>query len=80
MATGDQAAAAGLPVVPSSKDFRLGYDDINALADAVASYMTTGTVPWSRVSNKPKVSGMPGITVSDNGPSGGTDGDIWLEY
>lgn len=80
MATGDQAAAAGLPVVPSSKDFRLGYDDINALADALAEYMTSGQVPWSRISGKPKVSGMPGMTISDSAPSGGSDGDIWLEY
>lgn len=80
MATGDQAAAAGLPVVPSSKDFRLGYDDINALADGVGTFMLSGVIPWSRVSEKPKVSGMPGMTISDSAPSGGQDGDIWLEY
>ncbi len=41
MAVGDAAAAAGLPVVPSTKDLRLGYNDINALADALAGAQST---------------------------------------
>lgn len=37
MPVGDAAAAAGIPVVPSTKDLRLGYIDINAVADALAA-------------------------------------------
>lgn len=40
MATGDKAAAAGLPVVPSTKAINVGYNDINAVADALADEMT----------------------------------------
>lgn len=39
MANGDAAAAAGLPVVPSTSDIRMGYDWINKLADVVAGLM-----------------------------------------
>lgn len=39
MATGDAAAAAGLPVVPETRDLRLGYRDMNALADALVPYI-----------------------------------------
>jgi hypothetical protein len=74
MAIGDAAAAAGLPVVPATKDIRLGYQDINAIADALANQITGGTIPWARVS------GRPNFTVSDSGPSGGTDGDVWYEF
>lgn len=36
MATGDDAAAKGLRVIPASKDIRLGYDDINKRGDELA--------------------------------------------
>lgn len=54
MANGDAAAAAGLPVVPGTKDVRLGFDDINALADAVAAHMVSGGHKWSKISEKPE--------------------------
>lgn len=53
MATGDAAAAAGLPVVPPTKDIRVGYDDINALADRLAAHQTTGGHAWDKISSKP---------------------------
>jgi hypothetical protein len=49
MANGDAAAAAGLPVVPATKDIRLGYDDINHLADAVAGHLTSGGHAFSKI-------------------------------
>lgn len=53
MATGDSAAAAGLPVVPSTKDIRLGYDDINKLADALAAHLVSGGHAWNKISGRP---------------------------
>ena len=53
MANGDAAAAAGLPVVPATKDIRLGYDDINRLADAVAQHLTAGGHDFSKITGKP---------------------------
>jgi hypothetical protein len=42
MANGDYASSLGFTPVPGTKDIRLGYDDINRLADWVAT-RTTGT-------------------------------------
>lgn len=53
MANGDAAAAAGLPVVPSTKDIRLGYDDINRLADFLAAHMVSGGHGWEKISGRP---------------------------
>lgn len=39
MATGDKAAAAGLPVVAPTGKVKVGYNDINAIADALADEM-----------------------------------------
>lgn len=70
MANGDAAAAAGLPVVPASKDIRLGYDDLNALADALAAHMVSGGHQWSKISGKP--SRYPGAWATTDGkPVGG---------
>ena len=52
MAIGDAAAAAGLPVVSPTADIRLGYQDINALADRVASHMTDGTHPFTKITGQ----------------------------
>lgn len=41
------------------------------------SAITSGTVSASRL---PKASGLNGLTISTSAPSGGSDGDIWLEY
>jgi len=39
MANGDNAAAHGLHVVPSTSDVKVGYDDINITADEIAVEM-----------------------------------------
>lgn len=52
MANGDAAAAAGFTPVPPTKDKRLGYDDINRLADWVALHMTNGTHPFNKVTGQ----------------------------
>lgn len=52
MATGDEAAAAGLPVVSAIGDVRLGYDDINKIADALARHLTSGTHPFTRITGQ----------------------------
>lgn len=52
MAVGDEAAAAGLPVVPATGDVRLGYVNINELADAVARHLTSGTHPFTRITGQ----------------------------
>jgi hypothetical protein len=41
MATGDAAAAHGIPVVPGTRNINVGYNDINAVADALAGEMDT---------------------------------------
>jgi hypothetical protein len=38
MANGDNAAAAGMDVVPGTAKVRLGYDEINKSRDYVANY------------------------------------------
>lgn len=38
MANGDNAAAAGMDIVPGTAQVRLGYDEINKSRDYVAAY------------------------------------------
>ena len=52
MTTGDAAAAAGLSVVPPTKDYRLGYDDINKRGDELANHMTNGTHPFTKITGQ----------------------------
>jgi len=40
MANGDNAAAAGMDIVPGTAQVRLGYDEINKTRDYVAAYAT----------------------------------------
>lgn len=56
MATGDIAAAAGLPVVPPTADIRDGYDAINALADGVGTHLLSGGHPWDKITGTPAIS------------------------
>jgi len=41
MAIGDAAASHGIPVVPGTRSINIGYQDINAVADAVAAEQDT---------------------------------------
>lgn len=79
MATGDLAASAGLSVFPGTQDARLGYDNDNVRGDEIADHILNGGHDWSKITGKP-AKFPPAITVSDSAPSGGVDGDIWLEY
>src|SRR5665648_269992 len=65
MANGDIAASAGLPVVPSTGDIRDGYDNINELADSVATHMTARGHLWSRINSKPTLYDTDMAHVSD---------------
>jgi hypothetical protein len=64
MATGDAAAAAGLPVVPSTKDYRLGYDDINAVADALANHQTNGTHDFAKIKGQAQTAQIANLAVT----------------
>ncbi len=52
MANGDAAQAVGFTPVPSTKDKRLGYDDINRAADFTAAHMTSGGHDFSRITGQ----------------------------
>lgn len=65
MATGDASAAAGGPVVPSTKDKRLGYDDINALADWVAAHLTNGGHAFDKISGTIATNQFPAKVVTE---------------
>lgn len=52
MANGDAAAAAGYDLVPATADKRMGYDEINKTRDYIAQFKTSGTIPFSRVTNR----------------------------
>lgn len=68
MAIGDEAVAAGYPLVPNTGEegrVRYGAREINRTRDFLAQI-------------KAKLTGK--ITISSASPSGGADGDIWLKY
>ena len=68
MAIGDEAVAAGYPLVPNTGEegrVRYGAREINRTRDFLAQL-------------KSKLTGK--ITISSAAPSGGADGDIWLKY
>lgn len=52
MANGDQAGAAGLSVVPSTADVRLGYDAINKRGDELANHMVNGGHAFTKITGQ----------------------------
>lgn len=52
MAAGDEAAAAGLSVVPATADVRQGYAAINVRGDELARHQTSGTHPFTRITGQ----------------------------
>lgn len=52
MAAGDEAAAAGLSVVPATADVRQGYAAINTRGDELARHQTSGTHPFTRITGQ----------------------------
>lgn len=76
MAIGDDAAAAGLPLVPDNGEeglVRLGAQEINRTRDQVAQ--TRATIPGSKSAYRIAA----GITSGTADPSGGSDGDIYFK-
>jgi hypothetical protein len=76
MAIGDDAAAAGFPLVPSSGDdgkTHNGYLEINRTRDIVAQ--TKALIPIGKPANRV----ASGITSGTADPTGGADGDIYFK-
>lgn len=76
MAIGDDAAAAGFPLVPSSGDdgkTHNGYLEINRTRDIVAQ--TKALIPIGKPANRVAA----GITSGTADPTGGADGDIYFK-
>lgn len=76
MAVGDDAAAAGLPLVPDSGEegrIRWGAQEINRTRDFVAQ--VKALIP----SGKPAFRTASGISSGTAAPSGGSDGDIYYQ-
>ena len=93
MAIGDEASAAGFPLVPNTGEegrVRYGAREINRTRDFVAQVKAMIAAVWpvskggTGVTSVPAIRtliGLPGtITISTANPSGGSDGDIWLKY
>jgi hypothetical protein len=76
MAIGDQAAAAGYPLVPDTGDegrVKLGAEEINRTRDFVAqvgALVPTGKDAYRTAS---------GISSGTANPTGGNDGDIYFK-
>ena len=77
MAVGDDATAAGLPLVPStgSEDAKVkwGAREINRTRDYVAQ--VKGTIPVGKAGYRT----AGGISSGTDWPSGGSDGDIYFK-
>lgn len=76
MAVGDDAAAAGLPLVPESGEegrVRWGAREINRTRDEVAQ--TKNTIPVGKAAYRT----ASGISSGTADPSGGNDGDIYFK-
>lgn len=76
MAIGDQAQAAGLPLVPDTGEdgkVKWGAREINRTRDQVA--VTMGSIPASKFAFQTAT----GISSGTAEPSGGTDGDIYFK-
>ena len=76
MAVGDDAAAAGLPLVPGSGEEGLvkhGAREINRTRDEVAQ--TRATIPVG----KPAYRTASGISSGTADPAGGSNGDIYFK-
>jgi len=76
MPVGDQAQAAGYPIVPDTGEegrVRWGAREINRTRDLVAAVL--GLVP----SNKASYRASAGISSGTADPTGGNDGDIYFK-
>lgn len=76
MAVGDEAKAAGYPLVPDDGEegrVRWGAREINRTRDLVAA--VKALIPVSKAGWRTKA----GISSGTANPSGGTDGDIYFK-
>jgi hypothetical protein len=76
MAIGDDALAAGFPLVPDTGTqgrVRLGAQEINRTRDEVAQ--TKGLIPVGKAAYRTAA----GITSGTADPTGGNDGDIYFK-
>jgi hypothetical protein len=76
MAVGDQAAAAGYPLVPETGEegrVRWGAREINRTRDLTASVKSS--VPTGKSAYR----SASGITSGTTDPTGGNDGDIYFK-
>lgn len=73
MAIGDDAAAAGYPLVPGSELVKNTDEEINRTRDFVAQ--VKGTIPVGKAAYRTAA----GITSGTADPSGGSDGDIYFK-
>lgn len=76
MAVGDQASAAGFPLVPDTGEegrVRWGAREINRTRDLVAS--VKALIPVGKAAYRTAA----GITSGTADPSGGNDGDIYFK-
>jgi hypothetical protein len=76
MAVGDDAAAAGFPLVPDTGDeglVRLGAQEINRTRDQVAQ--VKNLIPVGKASYRTAA----GISSGTADPTGGNDGDIYFK-
>lgn len=76
MAVGDQAAAAGYPLVPETGEpgrVRWGARELNRTRDLVAAVKSL--IPGSKAAYRTAA----GISAGTADPTGGADGDIYLK-
>jgi hypothetical protein len=79
MAIGDQAAAAGYPLVPdqgpdgTGGKVKEGYNEINRTRDFIAALKAL--IPGTKAGFR----GSAGISSGTAEPAGGTDGDIYFK-
>lgn len=73
MATGDDAKAAGYPLVSGTGLIRSGDDDINYTRDLIARVKTT--IPVGKGAYRTAA----GISSGAGDPTGGVDGDIYFK-
>lgn len=76
MAVGDQAVAAGFPIVPDTGEegrVRWGAREINRCRDLIAQ--VKALVPASKSAARTAA----GISSGSANPTGGTDGDIYFK-
>lgn len=76
MAVGDQAVAAGYPLVPDSGEegrVRWGAREINRTRDLIA--VTKGLIPATKAAYRTAA----GISSGTAEPTGGQDGDIYFK-